>query len=254
MFNANSAIFQQYHGNDEVRFVLDQQAELDFYSASSLKQQSADKHVAPLGHIILILSQPVFALNRIWPVRRSNPGSTALEASTLTIMPPMQFPRPLEIGLGLLKFSDSSPVVYWNIKYFMVKVSCWPWAPNKFCLATKIVILASSTGNCGKVAKFVPAMKMWPHNYYINVSIFTMVLVFTGLLNLIKIRSPYLLPIFYQLFCSRRIHMVYHLLSNQKNKYKQLNNYNAIIKIIVKLKWLLSKMTEMRGGIMVLIV
>ena len=48
--------------DDEVRFVLDQHAELDFYSASSLKQQSANRHVAPLGHIILIPSQPVFAL------------------------------------------------------------------------------------------------------------------------------------------------------------------------------------------------
>jgi hypothetical protein len=47
--------------DDEVRFVLDQHAELDFYSASSLKQQSANRHVAPLGHIILIPSQPVFA-------------------------------------------------------------------------------------------------------------------------------------------------------------------------------------------------
>jgi hypothetical protein len=28
-----------------------------------LKHQSADKHVAPLGHIILIPSQPVFALS-----------------------------------------------------------------------------------------------------------------------------------------------------------------------------------------------
>jgi len=46
--------FQLYHGenklifqwdDDEVRFVLDQHAELDFYSASSLKQQSADRHV-----------------------------------------------------------------------------------------------------------------------------------------------------------------------------------------------------------------
>jgi hypothetical protein len=35
--------------DDEVRFVLDQHAELDFYIASSLKQQSADRHVAPLG-------------------------------------------------------------------------------------------------------------------------------------------------------------------------------------------------------------
>jgi hypothetical protein len=43
--------------------VLDQHAELDFYSASSLKQQSVGRHVPPLGHIILFPSQPVFALN-----------------------------------------------------------------------------------------------------------------------------------------------------------------------------------------------
>jgi hypothetical protein len=47
---------------DEVRFVLDQHAELDIYSASSLKQQSTGRHVAPLVHIIPIPSQPVFAL------------------------------------------------------------------------------------------------------------------------------------------------------------------------------------------------
>ena len=34
-----------------------------FNSVSSLKQQSADIHVAPIGHIILIPSQPVFALS-----------------------------------------------------------------------------------------------------------------------------------------------------------------------------------------------
>jgi len=34
---------------------------LDFYSASSLKQQSADRHVAPLGHVIVIPSQSVFS-------------------------------------------------------------------------------------------------------------------------------------------------------------------------------------------------
>jgi len=43
--------------DDEICFVLDQHAQLDFYSASSLK------HVAPLRHIILIPSQPVFALS-----------------------------------------------------------------------------------------------------------------------------------------------------------------------------------------------
>jgi hypothetical protein len=36
---------------------------LDFYSASSLKQQSPDWHVATLGHIIQIPSQAVFALS-----------------------------------------------------------------------------------------------------------------------------------------------------------------------------------------------
>ena len=50
--------------------LVDQHA-LDFSSASSLKQQSADRHVAPLGHIILIPSGEatntnfiVFALTR----------------------------------------------------------------------------------------------------------------------------------------------------------------------------------------------
>ena len=65
LFNANSAISWReqvyFQWDDEVRFVLDQHAELNFYSASSLKQQSEGGHVAPLGHIILILSQPVFA-------------------------------------------------------------------------------------------------------------------------------------------------------------------------------------------------
>jgi len=43
-------------------FVLGQNADFDFYSASSLKQHSAGRHVVPLGHIILILIQLVFAL------------------------------------------------------------------------------------------------------------------------------------------------------------------------------------------------
>jgi hypothetical protein len=46
-----------------VRFVLDQHAALDFYNASSLKQQSAGRYVAPLVHIILIPSHPIFALS-----------------------------------------------------------------------------------------------------------------------------------------------------------------------------------------------
>ena len=66
--NNFSAIWWQEQVNfqwvdDEVPFVLEQHALLDFDSASSLKQQSADRHVTPLGHIILIPSQPVFALS-----------------------------------------------------------------------------------------------------------------------------------------------------------------------------------------------
>jgi hypothetical protein len=50
--------------DDEIRFVPDQHAYLDVHSASSLeKNKSADEHVAPLGHISLIPSQPVFALS-----------------------------------------------------------------------------------------------------------------------------------------------------------------------------------------------
>ena len=48
--------------DDDARFVLNQHAEFDLYSARSLKQQSVGRHVAPFGHIILIPSQPVFAL------------------------------------------------------------------------------------------------------------------------------------------------------------------------------------------------
>jgi hypothetical protein len=48
---------------DEVWCVLEQHAELYLHSASLLKLQSADRHVASLGHIILIPNQPVFALS-----------------------------------------------------------------------------------------------------------------------------------------------------------------------------------------------
>ena len=49
--------------DDEVHFAQDQHAKLHFHSASSLKQQSADRYIAPLGHIIMIPSQPVFTLS-----------------------------------------------------------------------------------------------------------------------------------------------------------------------------------------------
>jgi hypothetical protein len=46
---------------DGVPFVLDKHALLDRNSASSLKQLFAARYVAPIGHIFMILSQPVIA-------------------------------------------------------------------------------------------------------------------------------------------------------------------------------------------------
>jgi hypothetical protein len=45
-------MLRQVLDDDEVRFVLDQHAWLDFDSASLLKQQCVDRHVAPLWYII----------------------------------------------------------------------------------------------------------------------------------------------------------------------------------------------------------
>jgi hypothetical protein len=69
-------MFQLYHDENKfivnemmmhVRFVLDQHTKLDLHSASSLEQQSACRHVAPLWHIILIPSQPVkYQLYNLW--------------------------------------------------------------------------------------------------------------------------------------------------------------------------------------------
>jgi hypothetical protein len=46
----------------DFHFLLHQHTQLNFHSASSLKQQSVGRHVTLNGHIIVIPSQPVFAL------------------------------------------------------------------------------------------------------------------------------------------------------------------------------------------------
>jgi hypothetical protein len=120
LFNANSAIFQLYHCENKLIFnekmmrsALYETNTLSwifFYSASSLKQQSTGRHVAPLGHIILIprANQSLFFLlnaaclpekqqlpfyslwfdptgARTHDRPHSNSRSTALEANTLTV-------------------------------------------------------------------------------------------------------------------------------------------------------------------------
>jgi hypothetical protein len=59
-FSETNELTEQWD-DDEVRFVLDQHAELDSYIGNWLTLQSANRHVVPLGRIILIPYQPVFA-------------------------------------------------------------------------------------------------------------------------------------------------------------------------------------------------
>ena len=85
-----------WDNDGNVSFVLDQHAYLDLYSASSLKQQSVDKHVASLRQIILILGQPVFVLTpKCWCFGLTRPGLEPTICPTqdeqLTITPQMQF-------------------------------------------------------------------------------------------------------------------------------------------------------------------
>ena len=70
LFYANSAILQLYHGENKLifnemmmRFALYSTNMVSCIFIVLLKQQSAGTHVTPLGHIILIPSQPFFALS-----------------------------------------------------------------------------------------------------------------------------------------------------------------------------------------------
>jgi hypothetical protein len=60
--------------NDDILFVLDQHAYLDFYSVDAPKLQSV--YVTPLGHIILISSPPAFALTSYWRKFRAEATNT----------------------------------------------------------------------------------------------------------------------------------------------------------------------------------
>ena len=83
---------------NDVRIVLDQHTEWDFYSASSLNDNPRGRHVAPLAHHTLFWFRASRKSNKyqfynilVWIDRCSNTQSTALEADTLTITSPIRF-------------------------------------------------------------------------------------------------------------------------------------------------------------------
>ena len=71
MFNTNPAIFQLYHGENKLIFNGMMMRSALYWTNTpswiimlvSLKHQSVDRDITPLGHIIPSLSQSVFALS-----------------------------------------------------------------------------------------------------------------------------------------------------------------------------------------------
>ena len=75
LFNANSAIFQLYHGqnklifdDDEVRFGLDQHPELDFYSASTLKHSDTLSWFRANQSLLFLFIAPYLAEKQQIPI------------------------------------------------------------------------------------------------------------------------------------------------------------------------------------------
>ena len=62
--------------DEDICFVLDQNEELNFYIASSLKKQATSWHITLLRHIILILRQPVFILTPLCYVLSGEAANT----------------------------------------------------------------------------------------------------------------------------------------------------------------------------------
>ena len=97
--------------NDNIHFVLDQHSYLDLYSAGT-QQQSAGGYVAPFGHIILISSQPVFALTPYWcmlSVEATNTNFTVIWIDTIEARTPTSTP----LEASMLTSMNESSIISW---------------------------------------------------------------------------------------------------------------------------------------------
>jgi hypothetical protein len=109
LFNAKGAMFLPYHDENKLHLMrwwwcplCIRPTHLVGISASSLKQQSADRHVAPLGHIIYVLEPTSicsYPSKSCWVLSREAKYACiniivfglTLPASTVTIAQPMWF-------------------------------------------------------------------------------------------------------------------------------------------------------------------
>jgi hypothetical protein len=109
----------------EIRYVLDQHALLDFYSANSLKQQSADGYVAPLRHIVLIPSQSVFVLS---PYKCCVLNGEATNKNVIV------FGLTWSIHLTQIQQSLDTYYLYNNVSKIFMEYIIWTCKPIPICL------------------------------------------------------------------------------------------------------------------------
>ena len=116
-----------------------------FYSARSLKQQSADRHVAPLGHIILIPSQLDFSLSSLCCVLSREAANTNFIVFGLT-WPVLEYTIYRTRGEYANHYT-TDPVMWSNqrvcsLNYYLYIISIWDITNKTTCKKTVVWIKA----------------------------------------------------------------------------------------------------------------
>lgn len=86
MSNFVAISWRERDGND-VCFILDKHIELNLFCANLLKQHSSDRHVAQLGHFILVLNQPVFSFDHKCCMLGREVANLVLDLTRLELKP-----------------------------------------------------------------------------------------------------------------------------------------------------------------------